>query len=186
MRSNYGAEIMVFLMPKCPGFFVHDRIVANSEVLWKAQGRVPWVEAVRHFAFLGVWHVPTCHIGLGIDISRNATQDLVFGLKVFTLHASVIHPDISRLVGARLIKRIAHQSLDLLRTAGIPDLRHELDEALSRVIISTKNIGKGYGHPTWKGQQARKAFEKSPNSPVLDTSYSEKGAVGMLDFCIMN
>src|SRR5215813_7459692 len=79
MRCNYGAEIMVFLMPKCPGFFVHDRIVANSEVLWKAQGRVPWVEAVRHFAFLGVWHVPTCHIGLGIDISRNATQDLVFG-----------------------------------------------------------------------------------------------------------
>jgi hypothetical protein len=49
-------------------------------------------------------------------------------------------------------------------------------------IISIKNIGNGYGHPTWKGQQARKAFEKSANSPVLDTSYSEKGAVGMLDF----
>jgi len=23
---------------------------------------------------LGVWHVPTCHIGFGVDISRNATQ----------------------------------------------------------------------------------------------------------------
>ena len=124
----------------------------------------------------------TAGLCVGIMLARHFKIGFRRDIKDFTLHASVIHPDITRMVGAQLIKRIARQSLDLLRAAGIPDLRPELDAVLSRVIISTKNIGNGYGHPTWKGRQARKAFEKSANSPVLDTSYSEKGAVGMLDF----
>jgi 1-aminocyclopropane-1-carboxylate deaminase/D-cysteine desulfhydrase-like pyridoxal-dependent ACC family enzyme len=124
----------------------------------------------------------TAGLCVGIVLARHFKIGFRRNLEDFTLHATVIHPDITRMVGTQLIKRIAHQSLDLLREAGIPDLRPELDAVLSRVIISTKYIGNGYGHPTWKGRQARKAFEKSANSPVLDTSYAEKGAARMLDF----
>lgn len=37
MASNYGAQIMVYWMPRCPNYFVYVRIVVKSVGLCKVK-----------------------------------------------------------------------------------------------------------------------------------------------------
>src|SRR5215813_3465015 len=85
MSCNYGAEMKVSCMSKCPSFFVYFRIAVKSVIFYEVQGNAPQVQPLGHFAFrhgtcpemphrFGCRNVPKYPTGYGQDLSSHGRQ----------------------------------------------------------------------------------------------------------------
>lgn len=86
------------------------------------------------------------------------------------------------LVNRWTLRRLASRTAELLRSGGAP--APNVDVAIRNLIISHRQIGRGYGHPTPDAERAREVLGEL--GVALDPTYTAKAAVDFLDAAQMS
>jgi D-cysteine desulfhydrase len=114
----------------------------------------------------------------GLLLGLAAAHRLGLGFDVMpTVHAVRVTP--WPITAAFRIRRLSQGAAHLLATLGGPDMTAEL-AWLGSLRVLAGHLGWGYGRPTKGGYQAIGRFVDG-GGPTLDTTYSAKGAAGLLD-----